>query len=76
MSEKYQVERIEYVVGDGYRYQVKETDEGICDIQYQEIHCSGNHVEYIDEGQSFTVPFDVIPLLAKAAQSVYGANHE
>lgn len=76
MAEQYRIERVEYVIGEGYRYRIQETDEGICEIQYQEVLHDGKHFDYIDEGPSFSVPFDVFPLLAKAAQSVYGANHE
>lgn len=72
MAEQFRIERVEYVIGEGYRYRVRETDEGICEIQYQEEIDGG----YVDEGKPFNTSFECIQVLLKAAQSVYGANRE
>lgn len=72
MAEQFRIERVEYVIGEGYRYRVRETDEGMCEIQYQE-EIDG---AYVDEGKPFNTPFESIQVLLKAAQSVYGANRE
>ena len=72
MAEHFRIERVEYVIGEGCRYRVRETDEGLCEIQYQEFEGG----QYVDEGKPFNTSFESIQVLLKAAQSVYGANHE